>query len=123
MCASWGAWGREDAWAFTRPDGIRALALRYRDNIFRKLEVIKATILLIKPGYKSGDAYRVQRSGRRFFTTRCVIAKVPPHMIKLQAQWSVDRAKGKGTVQRTMMQTYAEVRNMKEALKVPSESI
>jgi hypothetical protein len=118
-----GSMGREDGWAFKRPDGARALASRYRGNIFRKLEVIQATTLLIEPECEIWDAYGVQRSGRRFFTTQCIIAKVPPHMIELQAQWSTDREKGRGTVQRTMMQTYSEVRNMKETLKVPSESI
>ena len=115
--------GREDGWAFKRPDGTHALASWYRNNIFRKLEVIQATTLLIEPGCKIWDAYGVQRSGRRFFTTQCIITKVPPHMIELQAQWSVDHVKGKGTVHQTMMQTYAEVRNMKETLKVPSESM
>ena len=62
--------GREDGWAFKRPDGTRALVLRYRDNIFHKLEVIQAATLLIEPGCKIWDAYGVQRSGRRFFTTQ-----------------------------------------------------
>ena len=52
--------------------------MRYRDNIFHKLEVIQATTLLVKPGYEVGDVHGVQRLGRRFFTTRCVIAKIPP---------------------------------------------
>jgi hypothetical protein len=78
--------GREDGWSFKRPDGSRAMASRYRNNIFRKLEVIQAATLLIEPGCKIGDAYGVQRSGRRLFTTQCIITKVPPHMIKLQAQ-------------------------------------
>lgn len=115
--------GREDEWAFKRPNGARALASRYRNDIFKKLEVIQATTLLIEPECEIWDAYGLQRSGQRFFSTQCIIAKVPPHMIELQAQWSVDRAKGKGTVQRTIMQTYTEIRNMKETLKVPSESI
>ena len=112
-----------DGWAFQRPGGARALASDYRVNIFKKLEVIQATTLLIEPECEIWDEYGIQRSGRRFFTTQCIIAKVPPHLIELQAQWSVDRSKGKGMVQRTMRQTYAEVRNMKEALKVPSDSL
>ena len=115
--------GRVDGWAFQRKGGARALAADYRTNIFKKLEAIQATILLIEPECKIWDEYGIQQSGRRFFTTQCIIAKVPPHLIKLLAQWSMDRSKGKGTVQRNTRQTYAEVRNMKEALKVPSDSL
>ena len=61
--------GREDGWAFKRPDGTRAMASRYRANIFKKLEVIQATTLLIEPNCEIWDAYGVQRSGRRFFVT------------------------------------------------------
>ena len=89
-----GSLGRKDAWICTRSGGIQVLTLGYRGNILHKLEVIQATTtLLVQPG------------------------------IKLRGQLRVDRAKGEGTVQRTMMQTYAEVRNMEKALKVPSESI
>ena len=115
--------GRVDGWAFQRAGVARALAADYRTNIFKKLEVIQSTTLLIEPECEIWDEYGIQRSGRRFFITQCIIAKVPPHLIKLQAQWSADWAKGKGTVQRNMRQTYAEVKNMKEALKVPSDSL
>ena len=47
---------------------------------------------------------------------------VPPHITELQVRWQTDRANGVRTVQRIMLQTYAEVRNMKDALKQPSQA-
>ena len=54
VCKLTSLW-REDDWAFRRPDGTRALALLYRDDVFRKLRVIQATTLMIEPGYKIWD--------------------------------------------------------------------
>ena len=42
--------GKTKGWAFQQPDGSRALAADYRDNLFGKLEVIQATTTLIDPG-------------------------------------------------------------------------
>ena len=114
--------GRVDGWAFRRPNGIRALAGDYRNNIFSKLETILATTTLIEPECKIWDAYGIQRSGRRFFDTHCLNMKVQPHLIELQARWSTDRSRGNRTVQRSMLQTYAEVRNMKDTLVIPSKA-
>lgn len=114
--------GFEDGWAFRRPDGSRAKASDYQDNIFRKLEIIQATTTLIDPGCSIWDEYGIQRSGRRFFTTRCTNMKVAKHDIELQCRWSTDRANGVRTVQRSMIHNYSEVRNMKQALIRPSKA-
>jgi hypothetical protein len=68
--------GFEDGWAFRRMDGSRAKASDYQNNIFCKLEIIQARTSLIDPGCSIWDEYGIQRSGRRFFTTRCTNMKV-----------------------------------------------
>ena len=117
-----GAAGRVDGWAFQRADGTRAKASDYRENIFSRLETIQATTSLIDPECDIWDAYGIQRSGRRFFTTHCTNMGVLPHLIELQARWSTDRANGDRSVQRTMIHLYSEVRNMKGTLKQPSQA-
>jgi hypothetical protein len=127
---SWTQWfvrrleveGLEDGWAFRRPGGSRAKASDYQDNIFWKLKIIRATTALIDPGCSIWDEYGIQRSGRRFFTTRCTNMKVDKHDIELQCRWSTDRANGVRTVQRSMIHNYSEVRNMQQALICPSKA-
>jgi hypothetical protein len=114
--------GIVEGWAFRRANGSRAMASDYRNNIFSKLETIQATTTLIDPECNIWDDYGVQRSGRRFFATHCINMKVPPHLIEIQARWSTDRANGERSVQRTMIHTYSEVRNMKDSLVLPSQS-
>jgi len=113
--------GTHEGWAFQRPNGTRAKASDYRVNIFTKLEIIQATTTLIDPECDIWEDYGVQRSGRRFFTTHCTNMGVKPHLIELQARWQTDRANGDRSVQRTMIHTYSEVRNMKETLIKPSK--
>jgi hypothetical protein len=114
--------GITEGWAFQSRDGTRAKASEYRDNIFSKLEIIQATTTLIDPECNVWDDYGVQRSGRRFFTTHCTNMGVQPHLIELQARWQTDRANGERTVQRSMLHTYSEVRNMKDTLLQPSRA-
>ncbi len=76
--------GFKDGWAFCRVDGSRVKASDYQENIFQKLEIIQATTTLIDPGCSIWDEYGIQRSGRRFFTTRCTNMKVDKHNIELQ---------------------------------------
>ncbi len=114
--------GFEDGWAFPRPDGSRAKASDYQDNIFQKLEIIQATTSLIDSGCSIWDEYGIQRSGRHFFTTRCSNMKVDKHDIELQCRWSTDRANGLRTIQWSMIHNYSEVRNMKQALIRPSKA-
>ena len=64
--------GRVESWAFLRPDGTRAKASDYLNNIFSKLEEIQATSLLIDPDCDVWEDFEIQRSGRRFFTTHCI---------------------------------------------------
>ena len=59
--------GYEDGLAFQRPDGSRAKASDYQDNIFWKLEFIQATTSLIDPGCSIWGEYGVKQSGRCFF--------------------------------------------------------
>jgi len=113
--------GMTDGWAFRRPYRDRAKAGDYRNNIFTKLEKIQATTNLIDPECNVWDDYGVQRSGRRFFTTMCTIRGIPKHVVELQCRWSADREKGVGTVQRSMIHVYSEVRNMIECLIRPSK--
>ena len=114
--------GFEDGWAFRRMDGLRAKASDYQDNIFWKLEIIQSTTTLIDPGCSVWNKYGIQRSGRRFFTTRCTNMKVDKHDIELQCRWSTDRANGARTVQQSMIHNYSEVQNMKQALIRPSKA-
>ena len=115
--------GQVKGWAFRRADGTRALAADYRNNIFTKLEKIQQETTLIDPDCNIWDDYGVQRLGRRFFTTECLIQGVNKHEIELQCRWSADRANGERTVQRSMVHTYSEVRNMKEVLVRPSKAL
>ena len=114
--------GLEDGWAFPRPDGSRAKASDNQDNIFQKLDIIQATTNLIDPGCSIWDEYGIQRSGRRFFTTRCTNMMVDKLDIELQCCWSTDRANGVRTIQRSMIYNYSEVRNMQQALIRPSKA-
>jgi len=104
--------GFEEGWAFRRADGSRAKASDYQENIFCKLEIIQATTTLID----------IQRSRRRFFTTRCTKMKVDEHDIELQCRWSTDRANGVRNAQRSMIHNYSEVQNMVQALIRPSKA-
>ncbi len=61
---------------------------------FQKLEIIQAMTTLIDPGCSIWDEYGIQRSGRRFFTTRCTNMKIDKHVIELNCRWSTDRANG-----------------------------
>jgi hypothetical protein len=112
----------EDGWAFQRPDGSRAKASDYQDNIIQNLEIIQAITTLIDSECSIWDECSVQCSGRRFFTTRCSNMKVDKHDIELQCCWSTGRANGVRTVQRSMIHSYSEVRNIKQALIRPSKA-
>ena len=79
--------------------------------------------MLTDPDCNAWDDYGVKRSGQRFFTTECLIQGVNKHGIELQCRWSTDRANGERTVQRSMVHTYSEVRNMKEVLLRPSKAL
>ena len=115
--------GYVDGWAFRRDNGSRAKASDCRNNIFAKLVEIQATTSLIDSDCNVWEDFGVQRSGRRFFTTEATKKGVSPHLIELQARWQTDRAAGKRSVQRTMIHTYSEVRNMKDKLKEPSQAL
>ena len=113
--------GYEDGWAFKRPNGDRAKASDYRNNIFTKLEKIQATTSLIDPDCNIYDEFGVQRSGRRCFVLVCTLQNIPKHLIELQCRWATDRENGVRTVQRSMTHNYSEIRNMKESLVRPSK--
>jgi hypothetical protein len=115
--------GKVSGWAFMRPDGTRALAADYKDNIFSKLEELQQTTNLIDPACNVWRDFGTQRSGRRWFTSECANKGVPKHEVELQCRWSTDRANGERTVQRSMIHTYSEMRNMKETLIRPSKSL
>ena len=113
--------GHTDGWAFKRPNGDRAKASDYRDNIFTKLETIQATTNMIDEGCNVWDDYGIQRSGRRCFVLVCTLNNIAKHLIELQCRWAADRAVGVRTVQRSMIHNYSEVRNMKDSLIRPSK--
>jgi hypothetical protein len=116
--------GRIDGWMFRKPNGIdRALAGDYAENIYSKLEVLQDTTSLIDKGCVVREEYGMQRSGRRFFDTQCINMKVSKTDIEFQCRWRTDRAKGGKTVKRSMLHTYAEVRNMKPTLLRPSQAL
>lgn len=116
--------GRTDGWLFRKADGkTRAIAADYADNIYSKLEHLQETTSLIDDRCDVRNDYGMQRSGRRFFDTHCLNQKVSETDIAFQCRWRMDRAKGGRTVQRSMVHTYAEVRNMKPTLLRPSQAI
>jgi hypothetical protein len=116
--------GRTDGWMFRKRDGIeRAVAGDYAENIYRKLEHLQLTTSLIDSGCDVREEYGIQRSGRRFFDTQCINMKVSKTDIEFQCRWRTDRAKGGKTVKRSMLHTYAEVRNMKPTLLRPSQAL
>ena len=116
--------GRTDGWFFRKSNGVdRALAGDYAENIFSKLELLQASTNLIDRDCDVREEYGIQRSARRFFDTQCLNMKVSPTDIEFQCRWRTDRAKGGKTVRRTMLHTYAEVRNMKSTLLRPSQAL
>lgn len=112
--------GHCDGWAFKRPDGSRAKAADYMEDIYQRLETIQATTKLIDPECDVRAEYGAQRSGRRFLTTHATIQGVPTHVIELQCRWQTDRANGQRAVVRSMIHLYSEIRNMKKTLMQPS---
>lgn len=114
---------RTSGWAFQREDGSRALGSDYADDIYTKLERLQAETNLIEDDCDVKSAFGMMRSGRRFFDTECINKKVSRTDIEFQCRWATDRAAGGRTVQRSMIHTYAEIRNMKKTLIRPSETI
>jgi hypothetical protein len=115
---------RVDGWLFRKKNGVdRATASDYANNIYSKLEELQNTTTLIDPGCDIREEYGVQRSGRRFFDTQCINMRVSPTDIEFQCRWRTDREKGGKTVLRSMLHTYAEVRNMKATLLRPSQAL
>ena len=112
--------GHCDGWAFKRPDGTRAKASDYMDDIYTKLEQVQASTSLIDTDCEVRTDYGAQRSGRRFFTTNATLQGVQPHVIELQCRWQTDRANGERSVNRSMIHLYSEIRNMKKILIQPS---
>jgi len=116
--------GRFDGWAFRKADGkTRAKAHDYSDFIFSKLEHLQETTSLIDQLCDIRNDYGMQRSGRRFFDTECINQRVSKLDIEFQCRWSTDRANGDRSVHRSMVHTYAEIRNMKATLVRPSKTI
>lgn len=115
--------GWTSGWAFRKEDGKkRAVASDYRENIFKKLEFLQGTTNLIDPACTVWDDFGIQRSGRRFLDTHCLNMGISETDLAIHCRWHQDRAKGERTVQRSMIQTYAEVRNMKKTLLRPSQA-
>ena len=116
--------GRMDGWLFRKSNGIqKAVAGDCADNIFSKLERLQNKTTLIDAACDVRDDYGMQRSGRRFFDTQCLNMKVSPTDIEFQCRWRTDRAKAGKSVKRSMIHTYAEVRNMKVTLLRPSQAL
>ena len=116
--------GRTEGWLFRKSNGVdRALAGDYAENIYLKLEILQGKQKLIDPGVDVRDAYGIQRSGRRFFDTQCINMKVSATDIEFQCRWRTDREKGGRAVARSMLHTYAEVRNMRTTLLRPSQAL
>lgn len=116
--------GRTEGWLFRAANGVdRALASDYANNIYSKLEELQRTTKLIDLGCDVREEYGIQRSGRQFFDTQCLNMGVSKTDIEFQCRWRSDRAKGGKTVKRSMLHTYAEVRNMRSTLLRPSQAL
>jgi len=116
--------GRTEGWLFRKSNGVdRALVGDYAENIYAKLELLQGRPKLIDPGVDVREAYGIQRSGRRFFDTQCINMKVSATDIEFQCRWRTDREKGGRSVNRNMLHTYAEVRNMRTTLLRPSQAL
>lgn len=115
---------RTEGWAFRDENGVhRAKAMDYADDIFSKLQWLQDNTSLIDSKCNVREDYGMQRSGRRFFDTQCLNMKVSKIDIEFQCRWQTDRSKGGRTVQRSMVHTYAELKNMKATLLRPSKAI
>ena len=112
--------GRTSGWAFRGYDGTRARASDLMEDIYQKLEDIQRDTNLIDPACNVRQEYGAMRSARRFFDTECLNQGVSETDIAFQCRWTTDRNKGGATVQRKMVHTYAEVRNMRTTLIRPS---
>jgi len=117
-------YNRTTGWAFRKEDNTtRATASDYAEEIYGKLEHLQNTTCLIDARCCVREDYGMMRSGRRFFDTHCLNMKVSPTDIAFQCRWQQDRAKGGATVHRSMIHTYAEIRNMKPTLLRPSQAL
>ena len=115
--------GLDRGWLFRKPDGTRALAKEYCDNMFSKLVTLQKTTELFDPDCKVWQDFGVQRSGQRWFTMECTRQGVDKDLVELQCRWYRDRANGERIVQRSMIHTYSEVRNTKDVLIRPSKAL
>ena len=91
------------------------------EDIYRRLETIQIETTLIGRDCDIRAEYGAQRSGRRFLTTQAIIEGVKPHIIEYQCRWQTDRANGERSVNRSMINLYSAVRNMKPVLIQPSQ--
>jgi hypothetical protein len=113
--------GHCQGWAFKNKDGSRAKASQFMEDIYQRLENIQSETSLIDPECDIRSEYGAQRSGRRFLTTEATIQGIQPHVLEYHCRWQTDRAKGKRSVNRSMIHLYSEMRNMKSLLIQPSQ--
>ena len=116
--------GRSEGWAFADKDGERANASSYRKVIFDKIiEIQEERPDLVDPSIEVYEAYGIQRSGRRFFDTECLIAGVKKSDIEAQCRWIQDRTAKGIPVSRDMVACYSEFRHLRPVLLQPSQAL
>ena len=86
--------GWVDGWAFQRPDGTRAKAAEYMDDIYRRLEDVQASTSLIDPLCDVCGDFGAKLSGRRFFTTHATMRGINHTSLNYSAggRWTEQKA-------------------------------
>jgi hypothetical protein len=108
--------GRPYGWMGISEGGwFKSKSIGLKQDIFSRLETIQSSTNLIDNNWDIWTEFGVQRSGSLLFTTHCTDRGMPWHEIALQCHWETDCANSERSVNRSMIHTYSEMRNINVA--------